>query len=97
MPPIGIKKGHPGAQGWKSSISPQLQGAISIDNISIGLPAGVFVTFLAGLLMAFGVLAMRSSRSIRVRAIAFLLLTAPSLFLIVMAPAILFILINLIV
>ncbi len=60
-----------------------------------GLPMGIVLTFAAGLLMAFGVLAMRWARSASGRAAAFLLLTVPSLIVIVFAPASILIVLNL--
>ena len=54
----------------------------------MGLPAGIVSTFVAGLLMAFGVLAMRWARSPAGRTAAFLFLTIPSLLIVVLAPAI---------
>jgi hypothetical protein len=44
----------------------------------VGLPAGMVVVFIAGLLMAFGVLAMRATTSQVLRSAAFLLFTVPS-------------------
>ena len=53
-----------------------------------GLPAGIVSTLVAASLMTFGILAMRSSGSTSGKAAAFLLLTIPSLILVVLAPAI---------
>jgi hypothetical protein len=61
----------------------------------VGLPAGIVVIFAAGLLMALGVLVMRSTRSIAWRTAAFALLTLPALALVVFAPAVILILANL--
>lgn len=70
---------------------PLVDGRLSV----VGVPIGSIVTFVAGLLVAFSVLAMLRSRSTLVHLTAFALLTGPSLFLIVMAPSILLIAINL--
>ena len=61
----------------------------------LGLPAGMVCTFVAGLLMALSVLAMRWARSPAGRTAAFLLLTIPSLIIVVFAPAVILIVLNL--
>lgn len=61
----------------------------------VGLPAGMVSTLVAGSLMAFGILAMRSSGSASTKAAAFLLLTIPSLILVLLAPAIISMIMNL--
>jgi hypothetical protein len=61
----------------------------------LGLPAGMVAIFGAGLLMALGVVAMRSTRSVALRTAAFALLTLPALALVVFAPALILIASNL--
>jgi len=61
----------------------------------VGLPAGIVLIFVAGLLMAFGVLAMRWTSSVAGRTAAFLLLTVPSLLLVVASPAAILTIMNL--
>jgi hypothetical protein len=61
----------------------------------VGMPAGRIVVFVIGLLVTCSVLLMLRSRSTAVHVIAFALLTGPSLVILVMAPSILLIAINL--
>ena len=57
----------------------------------VGLPAGMISTLVAASLMTFGILAMRGARSPAGRMAAFLLLTIPSLLIVMLAPAIILI------
>ncbi len=60
-----------------------------------GLPAGIVITFVAGLLMAMGVLVIRWTSSPVGRGAAFLLLTVPSFLVVAITPAIILIIVTL--